>query len=91
MMVEDLERYLIQSSFTWQSVVAVRPRLARWVRFLRSQGVEEIPNLWDRSVGYSWSRSRACNFINMLIDQEIGNQTQGHHLRNLTGIRSFKA
>jgi hypothetical protein len=90
-MIEGLERYLVQSSFTWQSVIAVRPRLIRWARFLRRHGVEEIPNLSDRSLGYSWSRSHACNLINLLIDQEIGNQDQAHYLRNLTGIRSYKA
>ncbi len=90
-MIEDLVRYLIRSGWVYQSVETVRPELPRWVRRLRERGVTSVPNLADRDQWHRWEYTRACNEVNLLLSQAAGDQATAHLLRNLTGVRPFKA
>ncbi len=91
-MVEEIVKYLRRSGWVSQSVKMVLPDLPRWERYLRSRGVTSIPPLGSRS----WSprtASRAYNELNLLMRQASRDRDSAieHQLRNLTGIRRYKA
>jgi hypothetical protein len=84
--VERLEHFAIMSGLAPQSVDAIRPDLPRWVRYMKKNGVTEIP---DSPVA---GRSHAVNMASLLIRQKAGFKggSIAHELRNLTGIRPWK-
>jgi len=89
-MQQDILHYLRRSGWVTQSVEAVLPQLPRWERHLRSRGVTAIPRLGVRS--WSPAESRAHSELNLLMRQASRQRDPAfeHHLRNLTGIRSYK-
>jgi hypothetical protein len=83
---ERLERFAIMSGLAPQSVDAIRPDFPRWVRYMKQNGVPEIPD--SPVVGHP----HAINMASMLIRQKAGfkGDSIAHELRNLTGIRPWK-
>lgn len=90
-MVEEIVSYLRRSGWVSQSVQAVFPDLPRWERHLRLRGVTAIPSLG--SAPWSSSASRAHNELALLMRQASRDRDSAieHQLRNLTGIRRYKA
>lgn len=60
---EDLDQYMIWSGYAPQSRQAMRPKLARGVRWLTEMGVTESP-LRVRPLGYSRQVALAHDLIN---------------------------
>ena len=84
--VERLEHFAIMSGLGPQSVDAIRPDFPRWVRYMKKNGVTEIP---DSPLA---EHSHAVNMASLLIRQKAGfkGDSIAHELRNLTGIRPWK-
>jgi hypothetical protein len=84
--VERLEHFAIMSGLAPQSVDAIRPDLPRWVRYMKKNGMTEIPD--SPLAGHS----HAVNMASLLIRQKAGFKggSIAHELRNLTGIRPWK-
>lgn len=90
-MLDDIVRYLWRCGLVAQSVQRLLPELPRWERYLRSMGVDAIPALPSRS--WSARESHSHNLLTLLIDQSslVRDASAEHHLRNLTGVRAYKA
>jgi hypothetical protein len=84
--VERLEHFAIMSGLAPQSVDAIRPDLPRWVRYMKKNGMTEIPD--SPLAGHS----HAVNLANLLIRQKAGfkDDSIARELRNLVGIRPWK-
>ena len=84
--IERLEHFAIMSGLAPQSVDVIRPDLPRWVRYMKENGVTEIP---DSPLTGS---PHGVNLASMLIRQKAGfkGDSIAHELRNLTGIRPWK-
>jgi hypothetical protein len=84
--IERLEHFAIMSGLAPQSVDAIRPDFPRWVRYMKENGVTEIP---DSPVA---GHSHAVNMASWLIRQKAGFKGDSitQELRNLTGIRPWK-
>jgi hypothetical protein len=84
--IDRLEHFAIMSGLAPQSVDAIRPDFPRWVRYMKENGVTEIP------VSPLAGDSHAVNMASMLIRQKAGfkGDSIAHELRNLTGIRPWK-
>ncbi len=67
-------------------VDAIRPDFPRWARYVKENGVTEIP---DSPLAGDF---HAINTVSMLIRQKAGfkGDSIAHELRNLTGIRPWK-
>lgn len=89
--VDEIVRYLWRCGLVRQSVERLVPALSRWEQFLRAQGVHAIPRLPSRS--WSASESRAHNLLALLIHQSSQQRDSAseHQLRNLAGVRPYKA
>lgn len=89
-MQADIIKYMYRSGWVFQSVEAVRPKLPRWERLLRTSGVTAIPTLPSRS--WSAADSRAHNMLNLLMRQASKDRDKPleHGLRNLTRVRPYK-
>jgi hypothetical protein len=83
--IERLEHFAIMSGLAPQSVDAIRLDSRRWVRYMKENGVTEIP---DSPTG----SPHGVNLASMLIRQKAGVKGDpiAHELRNLTGIRPWK-
>jgi len=81
--IERLERFAIMSGLAPQSVDAIRPDFRRWVRYMKENGVTEIP---DSPLTGS---PHGVNLASMLIRQKAGlkGDSIAHELRHLTGTR----
>jgi hypothetical protein len=64
--VERLEHFAIMSGLAPQSVDAIRPDFPRWVRYMKENGVTEIPD--SPLAGHS----HAVNMASLLIRQKAG-------------------
>jgi hypothetical protein len=64
--VERLEHFAIMSGLGSQSVDAIRPEFPRWVRYMKKNGVAEIP---DSPLA---EHSHAVNMASLLIRQKAG-------------------
>jgi hypothetical protein len=84
--VERLEHFAIMSGLAQQSVDEIRPDFPRWVRYMRDNGVTEIPD--SPLAGHP----HGVNMASMLIRQKarFKGHSIAHELRNLTGIRPWK-
>jgi len=84
--VERLEHFAMMSGLAPQSVDAIRPDFPRWVRYMKENGVTEIPD------SPLTGPPRGVNLASMLIQQKAGFKGNliAHELRNLTGIRPWK-
>jgi hypothetical protein len=84
--VDRVEYFAIMSGLAPQSVDAIRPDFPRWVRYMKGNGVTEIP------VSPLAGDSRAVNMASMLVRQKarFKGDSIAHELRNLTGIRPWK-
>ena len=80
------EHFAIMSGLAPQSVAAIRPDFPRWVRYMKENGVTEIPD--SPLAGHS----HAVNMASLLIRQKAGFKGDSitHELRNLTGVRPWK-
>jgi hypothetical protein len=79
---------LVNSGLATQSVEALRPRFSRWARYLRDQGIKEIPTSpWAPD-----SDPHAMNLMNMFVKQVtlVKDSSGAHELRNLTQVRPYK-
>ena len=82
-MEQDLLEYLRSSGYVVQSADAVSRDLHRWVRFLRANGVHNVPR-------HFWmADARTSNLITHL-HFEATKDPRGHEHRNLIGIRPYK-
>jgi hypothetical protein len=84
--VEAIKAWLLRSGWVAQSVDAVMEELPRWVQYLRSKGVTQIP---DSPLTGS---AEANNWLSLLARQssDVRDSAIEHELRNLTGIRPYK-
>jgi hypothetical protein len=91
-MIDDIRRYLKLSGLVPQSVEALEPDLLRWERHLRQRGVNFIPPLISRT-WCSPTEARAHNELALLLAQGFAERQPWveHELRNLVGIRPYKA
>lgn len=87
----EMIRFMLQSSWTWQSIQAVWQDLPRWERRLRAREVHSIAPLGERV--WSYERSRGHNEMVLLMKQSQRDRdaVTEHRQRNLTGVRNFKA
>jgi hypothetical protein len=93
---DDLDYYMIWSGYVPQSRQAMRPQLARGVRWLTDKGVERSP-LRPSLPWYSFEEARSHDLINLWLLQARRERDQDaeHQMRNLlarlgAGVRPYK-
>lgn len=85
---DRIERFLVNSGLTAQSIEAIRPKLSRWARYLHEQGIGMIPTQpWEPGAD-----GHAMNLMAMFVKQValVKDSTGAHELRNLTQVRPYK-
>lgn len=83
-MAEDIVTFLRWSGCAPQSVDALRPRLAAWIRQLRNRGVESVPHLANV---LSPADVFAAHWVTLLMLQAVPphrrNVRKAHELRDI--------
>jgi hypothetical protein len=81
----DLDHYMIFSGYAPQSRRAVRPQLARGVRWLTKMGVTRSPLRPTRLPWYSYEAARSHDLINLWLKEhhKIRDPQSEHELRDL--------
>jgi hypothetical protein len=85
---ERIEQFLLNSGLVAQSVEALRPKFARWARYLHEQGVEEIPT----SPWAAYADPHGVNLLCKAVKEValVKDSSGAHELRNLTRVRPCK-
>jgi hypothetical protein len=81
-----IEAFAVRSGLVASSVDALRPEFPRWISYMRSQGVDSIPDSPIAADGH------AVNILTLLIRQGslARDQRIEHNLRDVSGISQYK-
>lgn len=95
---DDLDHYMIWSGYAPQSREAMRPFLARGVRWLTSMGVTRSPLRPERLPSYSYEAARSHDLINLWLKEHNRDRDSEseHELRDLLAqigapVRPYRA
>ena len=94
---DDVDRYMIWSGYTPQSREAMRPHLARAIKWLTTMGVTRSPLRPPRLPWYTYEAARSHDLINLWLKEHhsVRDSQSEHELRDLLAqigapVRSYK-